>query len=100
MRALLKELAAKLKMDIVTKSLVRSTVFEDNQGCLSMVNVPKMSTLNKYLSLKYHFLQSHIGESKGVVARHIRTTEQKADNFTKGLPPEQFQTIRKLLIGW
>ena len=100
MRALLKELAAKLKMDIVTKSLVRSTVFEDNQGCLSMVNVPKMSTRNKYLSLKYHFFRSHIGESKGVVARHIRTTEQKADIFTKGLPPEQFQTIRKLLIGW
>ena len=100
MRALLKELAKKLKMDLVSKSLVRSTVFEDNQGCLSMVNVPKMSTRNKYLSLKYHFFRSHIGESKGIVAKHIRTTEQKADIFTKGLPPEQFRTIRKLLIGW
>jgi hypothetical protein len=100
MRALLKELALKLKLNLVTKSLVRSTVFEDNQGCLSMVNVPKMSTRNKYLSLKYHFFRSHIGESKGVVAKHIRTTEQKADIFTKGLPPEQFQIIRKLLIGW
>jgi hypothetical protein len=100
MRALLKELAEKLKMDLVSKSLVRSTVFEDNQGCLSMVNVPKMSTRNKYLSLKYHFFRSHIGESKGIVAKHIRTTEQKADIFTKGLPPEQFRTIRKLLIGW
>jgi hypothetical protein len=100
MQALLKELALKLKLNLVTKSLVRSTVFEDNQGCLSMVNVPKMSTRNKYLSLKYHFFRSHIGESKGVVAKHIRTTEQKADIFTKGLPPEQFQVIRKLLIGW
>ena len=100
MRALLHEMAQKLKLNSVTKSLVRSTVFEDNQGCLSMVNVPKMSTRNKYLSLKYHFFRSHIGESKGVVAKHIRTTEQKADIFTKGLPPEQFQVIRKLLIGW
>jgi hypothetical protein len=100
MRALLQELAQKLKLNLVAKSLVRSTVFEDNQGCLSMVNVPKMSTRNKYLSLKYHFFRSHIGESKGVVAKHIRTTEQKADIFTKGLPPEQFQVIRKLLIGW
>ena len=30
MRALLKELALKLKLNLVTKSLVRSTVFEDN----------------------------------------------------------------------
>jgi hypothetical protein len=100
MRTLLHELAEKLKLNLVTKSLVRSTVFEDNQGCLSMVNVPKMSTRNKYLSLKYHFFRSHIGENKGVVAKYIRTTEQKADIFTKGLPPEQFQSIRKLLIGW
>jgi hypothetical protein len=100
MRALLKELSTKLKMDLVSKSLVRSTVFEDNQGCLSMVNVPKMSTRNKYLSLKYHFFRSHIGEQKGIVAKYIRSQDQKADILTKGLPPEQFQTVRKLLIGW
>lgn len=100
MRALLKELSTKLKMDLVSKSLVRSTVFEDNQGCLSMVNVPKMSTRNKYLSLKYHFFRSHIGEQKGIIAKYIRSQDQKADILTKGLPPEQFQTVRKLLIGW
>jgi Reverse transcriptase (RNA-dependent DNA polymerase) len=100
MRALLDEIASKLKLKFVTKSLIRSTVFEDNQGCLSMVNVPKLSTRNKYLSLKYHFFRSHIGESKGIVAKYIRTHEQKADIFTKGLGPEQFQSIRKLLIGW
>jgi hypothetical protein len=100
MCALLKELSTKLKMDFVSKSLVRSTVFEDNQGCLSMVNVLKMSTRNKYLSLKYHFFRSHIGEQKGIVAKYIRSQEQKADILTKGLPLEQFQTVRKLLIGW
>ena len=100
MRALLKEMGSKLGLSILSHSLVRSTVFEDNQGCLSLVNVPKMSTKNKYLALKYHFFRSHIGESKGVLAKYIKTTEQKADIFTKGLPAEQFQHIRKLLIGW
>ena len=100
MRALLDEIASKLKLKFMTKSLIRSTVFEDNQGCLSMVNIPKLSTRNKYLSLKYHFFRSHIGESKGIVAKYIRTHEQKANIFTKGLGPEQFQSIRKLLIGW
>ena len=100
MRALLLEIGTKLKMKFITTSLVRSTVFEDNQGCLSLVNVPKMSMRNKYLALRYHFFRSHIGEDKGIVAKYIKTSEQKADIFTKGLPVDQFKVIRKLLIGW
>jgi Reverse transcriptase (RNA-dependent DNA polymerase) len=100
MRALLQELGDKLELEFTQGSLVRSTVFEDNQGCLSMVNSPKMSSRNKYLSLKYHFFRSHIGKDKGIEAKWIETTKQKADIFTKGLPESQFQVIRKLLIGW
>ena len=100
MRALLKEMGTKLGMNLLSTSLVRSTVFEDNQGCLSLVNVPKMSTKNKYLALKYHFFRSHIGEANGIVAKYVKTADQKADIFTKGLPAEQFRHIRKLLIGW
>ena len=100
MRALLNEMGTKLNLDYVKTSVVRSTVFEDNQGCLSLVNVPKMSPRNKYLALKYHFFRSHIGEQKGVVAKYISTDLQKADIFTKGLPPDKFKSIRKLLMGW
>ena len=100
MRALLNELGSKLHLNFLTTSLVCSTVFEDNQGCLSLVNVPKMSMKNKYLALKYHFFRSHIGESKGIVARYVQATEQQADIFMKGLPADQFRHIRKLLIGW
>ena len=89
-----------MELKYVETSLVRSTVFEDNQGCLSLVNVPKMSTRNKYLALKYHFFRANIGEDKGIVAKYISTTEQKADIFTKGLPGPQFTVIRKLLMGW
>jgi hypothetical protein len=87
-------------MDLISKSLIRSTIFEDNQGYLSMVNIPKMSTLTKYLSLKYHFFISPIGEQKGIGEKYIQSQEQKADTLTKGHPPEQFQDLRKLLIGW
>ena len=100
MCALLLEIGSKLGMQFVSKSLVRSTMFEDNQGCLAMVRGPKMSSRNKYLSLKYHFFRSHLGEEKGIVAKYIHSQEQKADILTKGLPPEQFKVIRKLLIGW
>ncbi len=100
MRALLQEIGTKMGMKFLARSLVRSTVFEDNQGCLSLVNVPKMSTRNMYLALKYHFFRSHIGESKGIVAKCIASKDQKANIFTKGLPPDQFQHIGKLLMGW
>jgi hypothetical protein len=101
MRALLKELCSKkLDLKVASDSLIRSTVFEDNQGCLSIVNSPKMSARNKYLSLKYHFVQSHIGNDKGIQACWIETTKQQADIFTKGLPEGQFQAIHKLLMGW
>ena len=101
MRALLQEMGIKLGLDVLKTSLVhQSTVFEDNQGCLSLVNVPKMSPRNKCLGLKCHFFRSQIGESKGIVAKCVKTTEQKADIFTKGLPEAQFQHIRKLRIGW
>jgi len=83
-----------------TKSLVQSTVFEDNMSTLSLINVPKMSTRNKCLSLKYHFFWSHIGRDKGIVIKYVKTTEQKADIFTKGLGPSQFEVIQKLLMGW
>ena len=100
MRALLQEIRSKVELKCSPTTLIRSTVFEDNQGCLSLVNVPKMSTRNKYLALKYHFFRTQIGESKGIVAKYISTSIQKADILTKGLPPTQFEAIRKLLMGW
>jgi hypothetical protein len=99
MRVLLQELSAKMDLPTLKQSLVRSTVFEDNMGCLSLVTVPKMSPRNKYLALKYHFFRSHIDEEKGIIARYIPTLE-RANIFTKGLPPTQFAVIRKLLMGW
>lgn len=100
MRRPLQEIGEKLGMDVLKTSLVRSTVFEDNQGCLSLVNVPKMSTRNECLSLKCHFFREQIGEAKGIVAKRISTEEQKAGIFTEGLPTGQLQKIRLLLMGW
>jgi hypothetical protein len=103
MRALLKEIGSKLDLSCSQETLIRSTVFEDNQGCISLVNVPKMSTRNKYIALKYHFFRSHIGKDKeggSIVVKYVNTLEQKADIFTKGLGTSQFAVIRKLLIGW
>jgi hypothetical protein len=60
-----------------------------------------MSTRNNYLALKYHFFKSALIQPKGgIVAKYVKTTEQRADILTKGLPQAQFEAIRKLLMGW
>jgi len=41
-----------------------------------------------------------VGEDKGIMVVKIDTTIQKADIFTKGLPAETHQGLRKLLMGW
>ena len=49
MRALLKEVTAKMKLRCAEETLVRSTVFEDNQGCLSCqpgINIWHLSTIS------------------------------------------------------
>ena len=100
MRTLLLEISERMELTVIKESLVLSTVFEDNQSCLSCVNVPKMSTRNKYLALKYHFFRSFIGRDKGIIATYIPATLQRADILTKGLPENQFVVIQKLLMGW
>ena len=101
MRALLTEIGIVMGLEVTKgNSLVRSTVFDDSTGCLSLGNVPKMSPRNKHLALKHHFFRENIGEDKGIVAKHVNTKQQKADTFTKFLPRDAFQSIRKLLIGW
>ena len=100
MRRLLLELSEKLAVPSLGTSLVRSTVFEDNQGCLALVNTPRMSPRNKYISLKYHWFRSQLGPAQGIVAKYVRSERQLADVFTKGLPPSKFVPLRQLLMGW
>ena len=97
---LLQELGTKMKLEFAQPSLVRSTMFENNKGCLALVNVPRMSPRNKYLALKYHYLCNEIGPDKGIIAQWITTKEQRVDILTKGLQARDFTTIRKLLMGW
>ncbi len=47
MRELLKEIGSALGQEIKDVSRMQSTVFEDNTGCLALVNTPRMSTRNK-----------------------------------------------------
>jgi hypothetical protein len=99
MRSLLIEIGTKINLGTEAKTLVRSTVWEDNNGALSLAkNDSKGSLRTKHIAVKYHFFRSHVG--KDITVERINTEDQLADIFTKGLDRLQFEKLATLLMGW
>ena len=84
--------------------LVKSTIFEDNNGTISTATSPKMTPRNKHIAVKYHFVKEYFStqckHSHPFKLEKIDTKTQKADIFTKGLPVDTFLRLRKLLSGY
>jgi hypothetical protein len=100
MRRLLQEIGGKMNLKLEEKGLLHSTIFEDNNGALALATAPKLTPRTKHIAIKYHFFKDHIGKEKGIRIVKIESAYQKADIFSKGLPPEDFEQIRGLLMGW
>ena len=89
-------------------SIVKSKVFEDNNGCISTCNAPKLSPRTKHIAVKYHFVRNYFNmdptfdrsSRHPFVLEKIDTDKQKADLFTKGFAEDKFLTLCKLLCGW
>jgi hypothetical protein len=104
LRRLLLEIVQTMKLPGITNSLIKSTVFEDNNGAISIATAVWMTPRTKHIAVKYHFFKSHIDVGTrvgtGITISKIDTNLQKADIFTKGLAPQKFAEIRKLLCHW
>lgn len=100
MRRLLREAGKGLGLDLSKPAVLHSTVFEDNNGALSLALSPKMTPRTKHIAVKYHHFRESVGPGKGIDIVKIDTNLQKADIFTKGLAADKHQSIRKLLMGW
>jgi hypothetical protein len=100
LRRLLFEIATAMKLPEVKGTVIKSTVFEDNNGAITTATAVKMTPRTKHIAVKYHFFKSHVNERTGISLSKINTDLQKADIFTKGLAPRKFMEIRKLLCGW
>jgi hypothetical protein len=83
---------------------VKSTIFEDNNSCISTATTPKMTPRTKHIAVKYHFVKQMFSpdsrETPPFQIEKIGTTDQKADIFTKGLSAQTFLTLRKLLCHY
>jgi hypothetical protein len=74
-----------MKLPGVKRSVIKSTVFENNNGAISTATAVKMTPHTKHIAVKYHFFKSHGNEANGISLSKINTSLQKADIFTKGL---------------
>ena len=97
---LLKEVTTSLGLEYADNATTHSTVFEDNSGALSLASSPKITPRTKHIAVKYHFFRHHCGPDKEIHIQKIDSANQKADIFTKGLPPKTFEHIRGLIMGW
>ena len=74
-------------------------VYQDNTGAIEMANNPKYRPRTKHLNIRLHHFRKYISSGKISIVK-IHTNDQEADIFTKPLPVEQFQKLRKCIIGW
>jgi hypothetical protein len=60
LRELIKEVAHSLGKDRNFTTRTYSKVLEDNNGALTLANVPRMTPRSKHIAVKYHFFRSHV----------------------------------------
>ena len=102
-RRLVEETSVGMKIECNRKERVVSKVFEDNQGTIAMANKPDMTPRTRHLNTKCHHFKENLGIKKdgsGIMIECIKTTEQIADLFTKGLGNKCFMYLRNKLMGW
>ena len=73
-------------------------MYEDNNGAVVVATIPRMTPTSNQISVKYHWFRQHVG--KKYVIWNIKSKNQKADIFTKGLQDQIFVRIMKFLCGW
>ena len=78
---------------------IHCTIFEDNKGCIDLVETPRMRPRTKHIALKYHHFRSFV-KNKTVSIRYVETTLQRGDIFTKALNDVLFTKLRRLINGW
>ena len=99
LRAILLEAIRELHITTLISSTVKCTVFEDNNGALSLAVNQHVTARTKHFLVKWHFFWSHIKEGKVNVVK-IESANQRADYLTKGLSREVFEKIREMVQHW
>ena len=101
MKELIIELSKAVGLSSKKVAAIKSTVWEDNEGCCKLANLemPHMTPRSKHYAVKYHWFRTHL-EPNGITIERVNSKDNIADLLNKGLLGEKFQTLCKLLCGW
>jgi len=77
---------------------IRSKVFEDNSGDLTIATLPKIRPRKKYINTKYWHFREHL-EQGNVTIHLVSTKDQIADLLTKPLSETDFEKLKHRIMG-
>ena len=89
------EIGAKQNLGFAKPCITHSSIFEDNNGSLTLASSPRIIQEPNHISVKYQFLRSKVVQ--GIELVKIDTKEKFAETFTKGLKQDTFCYLRKKL---
>ena len=82
--------------DIGEKQLKPTTIFCDSMSAIAIAKNPVHHSRTKHIALKHHFIREAIEDGE-VKLEFCGTNDQLADIFTKALPREKFQELKRKL---
>ena len=100
LRELVAVVAKSLHMKKLCKATFKCTAHEDNTACETLANLEpgRVTPRSKFYDVKVHWFRSMLNQHTRVV--RCDTRSQISDIYTKFLPREDFERLRKMLCGW
>ena len=80
----------------VGDSLSTVQIFSDNQAAQHLAINPVVSSKNKHISIREHFIREAV-QRRDVRVEYLKSEEMTADIFTKGLPGPRLSQLRQKL---
>ena len=71
-------------------------IYCDNTSAINISKNIFMHVRTKHIAIKYHYLREQV-EEKEVILEYVQSKEQLAKIFTKPLPKDTFEYLRKIL---
>src|SRR5579862_2258849 len=82
--------------DLGVPTMDPTPILCDNTSAIHISKNPVQHSRTKHVAIRYHFLKDKVADGE-VKLEYISTTEQVADIFTKPLPKDVFEYLRKKL---